>query len=81
MSKAQVVVSKKRALIEAPVPAAPEKPDVPATAVALDADAERVARIRKAAYGLYEARGKSDGHEVEDWLAAEAALAGDPIQP
>lgn len=27
--------------------------------------------IEKVAYGLYEARGRTCGHELEDWLAAE----------
>lgn len=37
----------------------------------------RVARIREAAFERYEARGCLDGHDVDDWLAAEAALAGE----
>ena len=28
--------------------------------------------IRKAAYSFYEARGQADGHELDDWLQAEA---------
>jgi len=28
-------------------------------------------QIRLRAYELYEARGREDGHEVEDWLRAE----------
>ena len=31
--------------------------------------------IRQRAYALYEARGRVDGHELEDWLNAEAQLA------
>jgi hypothetical protein len=30
--------------------------------------------VREKAYELYEQRGGADGHEVEDWLAAEAEL-------
>lgn len=33
-------------------------------------------RIRVRAYELYEARGREDGHDVEDWLEAEAEIAG-----
>ncbi|MEO6120433.1 MAG: DUF2934 domain-containing protein [Terriglobales bacterium] len=33
-------------------------------------------RIRNRAYELYEARGNHDGHEVEDWLEAEAEIRG-----
>jgi hypothetical protein len=33
-------------------------------------------RIRVRAYELYEQRGKRDGHALDDWLQAEAELAG-----
>jgi hypothetical protein len=33
---------------------------------------ERQEQIRLRAYELYEARGREDGHEIEDWLQAEA---------
>lgn len=32
-------------------------------------------RIRQRAHELYEARGKEDGHDVEDWLQAEAEIS------
>ena len=32
--------------------------------------------IGRRAYELYEARGRLPGHELEDWLAAEAELRG-----
>jgi len=35
---------------------------------------ERENIIREAAYHLYEQRGCAQGHHVDDWLAAEAAL-------
>jgi Protein of unknown function (DUF2934) len=31
-------------------------------------------RIRTRAYELYEERGKEDGHELDDWLRAEAEV-------
>lgn len=31
-------------------------------------------RVRRAAYARYEQRGKEGGHEVEDWLNAEAEV-------
>jgi hypothetical protein len=31
-------------------------------------------QVRRHAYELYEARGKEDGHDVEDWLRAESEL-------
>ncbi len=33
-------------------------------------------RIRLRAYELYEARGQQDGHELDDWLQAEAEILG-----
>jgi hypothetical protein len=34
-------------------------------------------QIRRRAYELYEARGREDGHEFDDWLQAEEeTLAG-----
>ena len=38
---------------------------------------ERASRdeIASLAYHLYEARGRRDGHDVDDWLSAERELA------
>jgi Protein of unknown function (DUF2934) len=33
-------------------------------------------QIRRRAYELYEARGKQDGREFDDWLQAEAEILG-----
>lgn len=41
----------------------------PETKVTLDPDV-----VARRAYALYEARGRTPGHEWEDWLAAERAL-------
>ncbi len=30
--------------------------------------------IRRRAYQLYEERGRNDGHDIDDWLRAEAEL-------
>ena len=40
------------------------------------AEANREEQIRFRAYELYEARGREDGHDVEDWLEAEAEITG-----
>jgi Protein of unknown function (DUF2934) len=32
------------------------------------------AKIRQGAYELYEARGREDGHDLEDWLRAESEI-------
>ena len=31
-------------------------------------------QIRRRAYELYEARGREDGHELDDWLRAEEEI-------
>ena len=36
--------------------------------------------IRARAYELYVQRGMEDGHDLEDWLAAEAELRGSNVQ-
>lgn len=33
-------------------------------------------QIQRRAYDLYEQRGRTDGHDVDDWLRAEAELRG-----
>jgi hypothetical protein len=33
-------------------------------------------QIRRRAYELYEARGRGDGHELDDWLQAEIDIIG-----
>jgi hypothetical protein len=38
-------------------------------------------RIRDRAYQLYEQRGRRDGHDVEDWLQAEAEINGSVMLP
>lgn len=32
--------------------------------------------IRKRAYELFEARGREEGHELDDWLRAEEEIVG-----
>jgi hypothetical protein len=38
-------------------------------------------QIAQLAFRLYEARGREDGHDVDDWLRAEAALRRETILP
>jgi hypothetical protein len=38
-------------------------------------------QIRQRAYDLYEAGGRKDGHDVDDWLRAEAEIAGVNASP
>jgi hypothetical protein len=37
---------------------------------------EREGQIQLRAYERYEARGREDGHDLEDWLLAEAEILG-----
>lgn len=50
-----------------------KRSDRPRTAPDLKALKEQ---IRLRAYELYEARGREDGRELEDWLQAEAEILG-----
>jgi hypothetical protein len=38
-------------------------------------------QIRLRAYELYEARGREDGHDLDDWLQAEAELTEKQARP
>jgi hypothetical protein len=40
------------------------------------AEANYEEQIRRRAYELYEARARGDGHDLEDWLDAEAEING-----
>ena len=39
-----------------------------------ETDPNREQEIRRRAYALYEERGHEDGHDVDDWLRAEADI-------
>ncbi len=43
-------------------------------AAQMPAPVDREQAIREAAYALFEARGSEPGHELDDWLRAEAQL-------
>ena len=53
------------------VPSVPIKTDLPKT----DGGGELQDQIRARAYQLYEQRGRDDGHNLDDWLQAEAELS------
>jgi len=53
------------------VPSAPINADLQKT----DSAGELQDQIRERAFQLYEQRGKDDGHELDDWLQAEAELS------
>lgn len=79
MNRKQIVPSAQRAVIPAPPSAAMVRANGSArrrAAPEAEADSSRAERIREVAYQLYEARGHVDGHDLDDWLAAEAAVNG-----
>ncbi len=39
--------------------------------IGIDLTEERLAKIRQRAHELYEARGREEGHDLDDWLQAE----------
>jgi hypothetical protein len=45
------------------------------------ASKEHQQQIAQLAFRLYEARGREDGHDIEDWLRAEAAWRRGTILP
>ena len=44
---------------------------MPQTKIATKPNPNLAEQIRRRAYDLYEARGREEGHETEDWLRAE----------
>ena len=53
------------------VPSTPIKADLQKT----DSGGELQNQIRARAFQLYEQRGRDDGHDLDDWLQAEAELS------
>ncbi len=41
----------------------------------VDSGEDRESLVRETAYTFYEARGRLDGHDLEDWLRAEGQVA------
>jgi hypothetical protein len=52
------------------------KPDSRNKPIATVEPARIEEEIRNRAYELFEARGREEGHELEDWLRAEEEIAG-----
>ncbi len=57
----------------------PKKP--PATVTSEPQEVELEHQIRLRAYEFYEARGREDGHELEDWLRAEEEITKKQARP
>jgi Protein of unknown function (DUF2934) len=48
----------------------------PPANVATESHSNIEEEIRRLAYKLYEERGREDGHDLDDWLRAEAGIIG-----
>ena len=66
--------TKTRAVMPKPPLAMVAKADGPSAMSPQSTEPTREQRVRDAAYALYESRGCSPGHELEDWFAAEASV-------
>ena len=57
-----------------------QKPDTKRTSTIGRTAAEETGeeQIRRRAYELYEARGRENGHDLDDWFEAEAEITGRP---
>jgi hypothetical protein len=53
----------------------------PTTATSEPQELELEHQIRLRAYELYEARGREDGHDVEDWLHAVEEITEEKVRP
>jgi hypothetical protein len=53
-----------------------QKEDVPAPQSNPESRAYDIDVIARAAYQRYEARGREDGHDMDDWLTAERDVRG-----
>ena len=51
------------------------------TPTAVNESQELEIQIRERAYALYEARGREDGHDLEDWLRAEEEIMEQKVRP
>lgn len=60
-----------------PTPSAPERPEPEEPGVVMPTQISSREEVARRAYELYLERGGQDGHDVEDWLGAEAELLHD----
>ena len=48
--------------------------------IAIDSHPNLEEEIRRCAYELYDERGREDGHDLDDWLRAEAEITGTAVK-
>ena len=59
----------------------PKDPTKKPSATAVSDPQELEIQIRERAYALYEARGREDGPDLEDWLRAEEEIMEKKVRP
>lgn len=57
-----------------------ERTQQPTANIATESHANLEEQIRRRAHELYEERGREDGHDMEDWLRAEAEITGTAVK-
>ena len=57
-----------------------DRPEKPTTNIASESHPNLEEEIRRRAHELYEERGREDGHDMEDWLRAEAEITGTGVR-
>ena len=55
-------------------------PILTAKTLAIEPSQNLEEEIRRRAHELYEERGREDGHDMEDWLRAEAEITGTGVK-
>lgn len=55
-------------------------PTGPAADAMPEPSTDRADQITAVAYQLYEARGRADGHDLDDWLQAEQQVLGTQLK-
>ena len=58
-----------------------QKPTKKPSATVASESQELESQIRQRAYELFEARGREDGHDLEDWLRAEEEIMEQKARP
>ena len=61
-------------------PFRPQSKNLPTKNLPIQAHPNLKAEIRRRAYEIYEGRGREHGHELDDWVRAEAEITGGPLQ-
>ena len=80
MSSREKLTTKSRRSAAVSPPSVQAAPDASGTAAPVETSKQRHERIAVKAYYLAAARGFTPGAELDDWLAAEAQVDGDPIE-